>query len=46
LNPSFNEIAGCFKQRRGASDKRIQSWGDDLLHQPVDEPRSRVDITT
>ena len=33
LNRSLNEIAGCFKQPRGASDKRIQGWGDDLLRQ-------------
>jgi hypothetical protein len=33
LNSSVNEIAGCFKQLRGATDKRIQDWGDDLLRQ-------------
>lgn len=46
LNRSFNEIAGCFKQLRGASDERIRGWGDDLLRQQVDEPPSRVDSTT
>ena len=46
LNRSFNEIAGCFKQLRGASDKRIQGWVDDLLREQVDQPRSKVDTTT